>query len=147
MITDIETRAAPLRHQLRLFVPPLPSASRTVRECVIAFVDPHGSERDELIDFVTAVSEAVVNAIQHAATRELIDVTVGRDKDILIAEVTDHGRGFAPDARTKTATLPSDLLADHGRGLAIMRRYVDSCTIRSAPGSGTSVRLRKSVRP
>ncbi len=76
--------------------------------------------------------EALHNALRHSGAGQVC-VSLRTAPRRLVLEVTDHGRGFAPDA------------APGGLGLASMRERAaaagGSLTIRSAPGAGTVVRL------
>jgi signal transduction histidine kinase len=79
------------------------------------------------------VREALTNARQHSAARA-VRVTLGTDKDGLVVEVADDGRGFAAGA------------TDGGMGLSTMRERATmlggELEVSSEPGEGTRVRLR-----
>jgi stage II sporulation protein AB (anti-sigma F factor) len=131
--------------QLRLCVPPDPRLGGYVRQEVLAFAETQGIADDEVIDFVSAIGEALANAIEHACTSEPIEISawlLGEDR--LFASVRDRGVGFAPTERTVSRTLP-DAYAERGRGLPIMRRCSDIFSVRSAPGQGTRVTLGRYV--
>ena len=51
---------------LHLEIPPHPHLSRLVRERIGAFAAEQGVGGDELSDFLTALGEAIANAIEHA---------------------------------------------------------------------------------
>lgn len=131
---------------LRLRVPPDPRYGRYVRERVTTFASAHHIPHQDAAEFVTAVSEALANAIEHSRSPETIEIScwiVGDDQ--VIATVVDHGVGFeAPEVREPTLPEP---FAERGRGLPIMRRYTDLFSLRSTPGKGTSVVLGRFVRP
>jgi anti-sigma regulatory factor (Ser/Thr protein kinase) len=127
--------------QLRLFVLPDPKAGGYVRQAVIAFAQNQGILGDEVIDFVTAVGEALANAIEHSHTQEPIEIaawTLGKDR--LFASVRDRGVGFAATERMLKPPLPEGF-AERGRGLPIMRKCADVFSVRTAPGQGTRVTL------
>jgi len=127
--------------QLRLFVPPDPKLGGYVRRELIAFAELQGIGKPEVADFVAAIGEALANAIEHAHTREPIEISawlLGEDR--LFASVRDRGVGFAPSGPDRSLALP-DAYAERGRGLPIMRRYSDLFSIRSAPGEGTRITL------
>jgi anti-sigma regulatory factor (Ser/Thr protein kinase) len=126
--------------QLRLSVPPDAKLGGYVRREVIAFTEAQGIADDEVIDFVSAIGEALANAIEHAHTSEPIEVSAWMLDDRLFASVRDHGIGFATSERTLSPSLPESY-AERGRGLPIMRRCADVISVRSAPGKGTSVTL------
>ncbi len=131
---------------VRLRVPPDARYGRYVREHVTGFTRTHDVPDCDADEFVTAVSEALANAIEHSHSPETIEISCWlAGDDQLVATVIDHGIGFAADQAAVRSHLP-DLLSERGRGLPIMRRYTDVCSIRSAPGSGTSVTLGRYVR-
>lgn len=130
---------------LRLRVPPDPRYGRYVRERVTSFAGTHDVPEHDALEFVTAVSEALANAIEHSRSAETIEVScwlVGDDQ--LIATVVDYGVGFEGPVLGEPR-LPEPL-AERGRGLPIMRRFTDLFSVRSAPGKGTSVILGRYVR-
>ena len=132
--------------QLRLCVPPDPKLGGFVRQELMAFVEMQGIDKPGVTDFVTAVGEALANAIEHAHTREPIEISawlLGDDR--LFASVLDRGVGFAPVSRERSLALP-EAFAERGRGLPIMHRCSDIFSVRSAPGEGTRVTLGCYVR-
>ena len=127
--------------RLRFSVSPDPPIGVYVRNKVVAFAEAHDIGGDEVIDFVSAIGEALANAIEHARTREPIEIAIwllGTDR--LFASVSDKGIGFSPNDRPLDLLLP-DAFAERGRGLSIMRRCSDIFNVRSAPGQGTHVTL------
>ena len=131
---------------MRLYVPPDPKLGGYVRQEVIAFAETQGIDDADVTDFVAAIGEALANAIEHAHTREPIEITLwllGDDR--LFASVRDRGIGFAPTERALALTLP-EAYAERGRGLPIMRRCADVFSVRTAPGQGTRVTLGCYVR-
>ncbi len=82
------------------------------------------------------VQEAVNNALQHAAGKE-VTVAVGREGNCLVAEVGDDGKGF--DAGTA-------MDGTRGFGLSAMRERVSlaggDLEVRSDPGAGTRIVAR-----
>ena len=145
-MAGIEKRPTAPGAQLRLCVPPDPRLGGYVRQEVLAFAETQGIADDEVIDFVSAIGEAVANAIEHAGTNEPIEISawlLGEDR--LFASVRDRGVGFAPTEGMVSTTLP-DTFAERGRGLPIMRRCSDIFSVRSAPGQGTRVTLGRYVR-
>jgi anti-sigma regulatory factor (Ser/Thr protein kinase) len=127
--------------QLRLSVPPNPKFGIYIRKEVVAFAHRHGIDDNDVSDFVSAIGEAVANAIEHARTERPIEVSAWLlGDDCLYASVRDRGVGFTPDKRMLAKNL-ADASAERGRGLAIMRRLSDVLSVRSSPGHGTRVTL------
>lgn len=130
---------------LEVRVPPQPHLSRVVREGVGDFARKHHIGAEDLAEFLTALGEALANAIEHARVDEPISVEVRIDRDRIVATVRDSGVGFA----TEPAADPKlpDPQAERGRGLPIMRRCSDIFAVTSVPGMGTVVVVGRYLRP
>lgn len=139
-MTNDERRQRTRGAELRLSIAPDPKLGGSVRQAIVAFARDQSIEAPDLTDFVTAVGEALANAIEHSHTPEPIAIVVWVLDDRLFASVSDRGVGFQPNEQAQTASL-SDTYAERGRGLAIMRRFADVLSVRSSPGQGTRVTL------
>ena len=128
---------------LRIQIPPDARFSRAVRERITSFALEHAVTSHDAAEFVTAVAEAVANAVEHSRTRRTIEVTCELRAGRLSASIVDHGIGFALEA-LREPRVP-DPLAERGRGLPIMRQCTHFLAIDSAPGNGTSVTLGRYV--
>lgn len=101
----------------------------------------HDLSTEAVREFVTAIGEAVANAIEHSRA-EAIEVSCWVDSDDkLVASVADSGLGFAGPADNM---LPPPH-AERGRGLPLMRRYSDLFAIETEPGRGTRVLLGRKL--
>lgn len=127
---------------LNLRVPSDPRFARVVRERVIAFAKERRLDESSLRDFVTAIGEALANAIEHSRS-EAVEVTCWVDESAhIIATVSDFGRGFDQVPEGPLLPPPHE---ERGRGLPIMRRYSDVFSLTSAPGKGTKVLLARKL--
>jgi anti-sigma regulatory factor (Ser/Thr protein kinase) len=136
------TRPAGARATLRLRIPPRPKYGKYVRERIAAFVATRGIPIADSEEFISAVSEALANAIEHSRSKD-VEVScsiLGHER--LVATIVDHGIGFVSDVATR---LP-DPLAERGRGLPLMRRFTDDLAVTSTPGKGTAVTLGRTIR-
>jgi serine/threonine-protein kinase RsbW len=101
-----------------------------------------GVNEDSVADILLAASEACTNVVLHAgraATAYEVAATI--ENVGCRVEVTDAGDGWS-----QPRDEPDDgMLAESGRGFAVMRACVDDVTLRSAPGRGTSVVLDKRI--
>jgi stage II sporulation protein AB (anti-sigma F factor) len=133
--------------QLRLCVPVDPKMARVVRDQIRDFATGLGIAGADLIDFVTAIGEALANALVHARATAPIEISAWMgDGDQLCATVRDNGVGFtAPVAVAERTPLP-DQFAECGRGMAIMRCCTDRFSVESEPGKGTVVTLARYLR-
>ena len=115
------------------------------RMAVAAFISELNQTMDELSDVKTAVSEAVTNAIIHGYDNpeEKVHMTcriMGREVEIIVC---DTGRGIEDVARAMEpfyTTKPE--LERSGMGFAFMEAFMDEVQVQSAPGKGTSVRMK-----
>ena len=129
---------------LRLRVPAEARYGRRTRERVARFIADHRVSDDDAEAFLTAVSEALANAIEHSGTLGPIELSCRLAGRRLVATIVDDGAGFT--SKAPAAPKLPDPLAERGRGLAIMRRLTDHFEIRSLPGKGTSVILERTIR-
>ncbi len=126
-------------------IPPEPHLSRVVREGVTEFARSHGVNEDDLAHFLTALGEALANAIEHSRASQPIAVEVRVNAERVMAKISDEGIGFACGVSSNAADLPGGD-SERGRGLPIMRRCSDIFTIESTPGAGTAVVLGRYIR-
>jgi serine/threonine-protein kinase RsbW len=130
---------------LRLSIPPLPCFAATARRVFSKYAGFHRLAARDAENLVFALGEAIANAIQHADTRDAIEIRVSVEGDAVVARVADSGQGFAvPPAGH--VPLPS-VFAEDGRGFAIMQRCTDFLDVSSEPGSGTVVTMGRYRRP
>ena len=126
---------------VRLRLPSQPRFAQTVRDRLASFALTHGLAHDDARDFLTAVGEALANAMEHAHSSTWIDVSCRLiDDDKIVAAI-----GFSAQRAEPTMALPDDM-AERGRGLPIMRSCSDFFSVRSAPGKGTAVVLGRYLR-
>lgn len=107
-----------------------------------------GFDSDDALNMGLAVREAVINAILHGNKQDAslkVSVTLTSATRELKAKVKDHGNGFVPD-ETPDPTAGDNLLRTSGRGLLLMRAFVDDVTFRRWRG-GTEVVLIKRRPP
>ena len=119
--------------------------ARTTAACFAAQLDP---TLDEVNDVKTAVSEAVTNCIVHAYPDALGRVTMRLrlypDNSLEIV-VRDSGVGIEDVERARTPLFTTGSEERSGMGFTIMESFMDAVKVRSAPGKGTTVTLRKKV--
>ena len=127
--------------------------SRSVNEgfarvAVAAFIAELNPTMDELADVKTAVSEAVTNAIIHGYEEEIgkvrLSCTIEEDRIEIVVE--DTGRGIADVEQAKIpffTTKPE--LERSGMGFSFMEAFMDEVEVESAPGKGTTVKMRKQI--
>jgi serine/threonine-protein kinase RsbW len=114
----------------------------TVEEFVNYFAKDLGLNNDQLSSLLLAVTEATTNAIVHANkcdTSKLVSVDAHIEDSRLIVKVKDEGKGFDPSS-IPDPTEPENLLKDSGRGVYLMRVYMDEVRYNITP-TGTETIL------
>lgn len=101
-----------------------------------------------------AVRECVINAIKHGNTHDagkhvFVEFSTasppGEDaKTVLTIRVRDQGAGFDPDM-VADPLAPENLLKTSGRGIFLIRSFMDDVQLRSAPEGGMEVLMVKRV--
>ena len=126
----------------------LPENQAFARDAVAAFCLPLNPTLDMLSDVKTAVSEAVTNCTVHAyrGTAGIVTVECTTEDGVLHILIGDRGAGI-PDVNAALqpffTTLPSEERS--GMGFTIMESFMDSLKVRSAPGKGTTVTMRRQI--
>ena len=116
------------------------------RAAVAAFVSQLDPTLTELGDLKTAVSEAVTNAVVHAYPDSLGVVQLrarilpGGELELV---VKDKGVGIADVERARTPLYTTGGEERSGMGFTIMEGFMDRLRVRSAPGRGTTVTMRR----
>ena len=117
--------------------------ARSATACFAAQMDP---TLNELEDIKTAVSEAVTNAIIHAYPDTIGPVYLKVricSENLLELAIRDRGRGIADVKRARQPMFTTGGEERSGMGFTIMESFMDSVTVRSAPGRGTTVVMKK----
>ena len=103
---------------------------------------------DELGDIKTAVSEAVTNAIVHAYPDSIgqvvVKVRICPDQ-VLEVTVRDHGRGIPDIEKARQPMFTTGGEERSGMGFTIMESFMNQLAVKSAPGKGTTVTMRKRI--
>ena len=117
--------------------------ARTSAACFAAQLDP---TLEEINDVKTAVSEAVTNAIVHAYPDRLGKVHLRPrlyEAQSLQIQVRDWGVGIADVEQARTPLFTTGSEERSGMGFTIMESFMDEVRVKSTPGKGTVVTLRR----
>lgn len=117
----------------------------TVEEFVNYFAVDLGLDEEKINGLLLAVTEATTNAIIHGNKNnslKLVRIHVTVENSTLIIKIKDEGNGFDPSI-VPDPTNPENLLKDSGRGLYLMRVYMDELNINFTPeGTETILKLK-----
>jgi len=116
-----------------------------VEEAVLREARQMGFDEDELHNIGIAVREGMVNAVVHGNrynARKKVHVKVSRDPERLEIVIGDEGEGFDP-ANVPDPLANENLLRFSGRGVMLMRAFMDEFTVCLREPKGTEVRMVK----
>ena len=117
--------------------------ARAAAACFAAQMDP---TLEELGDIKTAVSEGVTNAIVHAYPESIGRVQLKLrlfPDNTLELTVKDWGVGISDPEKAREPLFTTGGADRSGMGFTIMESFTDSLRLRSVPGRGTTVTMRK----
>jgi len=141
-------------NEMKLRLPAKSVNEGVCRAVVSAFAAELNPTVEELGDLRCAVSEAVTNSIVHgykgadpATSYVYISVRLYTSREITV-EISDNGCGIADVTR---AMEPSYTTGDDGErcgmGFLVMQSFTDHLSVKSKLGRGTTVLMRKVLKP
>ncbi len=107
----------------------------TVEEFVNYFCKDLNLPDEKLANIFLAVTEATTNAIIHANkcdTNKKVTIDASLENSKLIIKIKDEGEGFDP-GNIPDPTETENLLKDSGRGVYLMRVYMDDLQYNKTP--------------
>lgn len=100
-----------------------------------------------------AIRESVINAIKHgnrndASKRVFVEfeTRVAVSAPELTIRVRDEGEGFDPDL-LQNPLAPENLLKSSGRGIFLIRNFMDDVQLHRVPEGGMEIRMVKRAQP
>ena len=110
---------------------------------------------DELAEIKTVISEAVTNSIVHGykslpegqVGNIYISVRLYENREVTV-EISDNGCGIEDVARARQPMFTTGEYGDRcGMGFLVMESFTDFLSVKSRPGKGTRVLMRKKLNP
>jgi serine/threonine-protein kinase RsbW len=112
-----------------------------------------GLDDDALHWVGVAIRESVINAIKHGnksdASKHVFvefETVVEAEVPELAIRVRDEGDGFDPETVANPLD-PENLLKSSGRGIFLIRNFMDDVRLQRAPEGGMEIRMVKRVQP
>jgi serine/threonine-protein kinase RsbW len=101
-----------------------------------------------------AVRESVINAIKHGNANdtgkrvhvEFTPLDTSDPPPGIVIRVRDEGPGFDPSTLPDPLA-PENLLKASGRGIFLIRSFMDDVILQRAPEGGMEIRMTKRVQP
>ncbi len=110
-----------------------------------------GLDEDQSHWVSVAVRESVINAIKHGnehdeSKRVIVEFTSlpPHAPEELVIRVADQGSGFDPE-EVADPLAPENMLKSSGRGIFLIRSFMDDVRLQRAPDGGMEVRMVKRV--
>lgn len=142
-----------IRGFVTLHIPSQFGYLRVLRQSILDTSVRAGLSEFDAAQLEMAVDEACANIIEHSYGRlpkdkadAGIHVNLFQQKDCVVVEIFDHGKGFDFDAHKEID--PETYLDEgneRGLGMYIIRRFVDEVSYERATPSGNRLRLVKNV--
>ena len=129
----------------RLVLPSHIEAVADAAAAVTDFIRRCGVSDEAAFGIEMAVREAVTNATVHGNQEDeakSIEVVINCHGNELEIEVIDQGEGFDP-TDIPDPTDPANLMKTSGRGIFLMRNFMDEIQWSARPEGGTAVRMIK----
>ena len=106
-----------------------------------------GFDGDDSLNISLAVREAATNALIHGNGRDetkSVQVVFGVAEGSISVDIEDQGTGFNPDDVDDPRD-PTNVGRTSGRGIFLMRSFMDAVTFSKSNSDGMHVRMHKQV--
>jgi serine/threonine-protein kinase RsbW len=116
-------------------------------ELVLRVAAELGFDEDDANQIGMAVRECMVNAVVHGNRynkNKKVHLQIERSTEALVVTIGDEGEGFDINSLPDPLS-PENLLKQSGRGLLLVRAFMDEFDLHPRPGGGTEVRLVKKL--
>ena len=118
-----------------------------LEEYIINIANDSNLNKDKINNLALSFSEAISNSMLHGNKldkNKTVTITVTVDENMLSISLKDEGKGFdiksVPDP-----TQPENILKDSGRGIHIMKNFLDDLKYNFTP-TGTEITLVLSLK-
>ena len=140
-------------NELKLRLPAVSVNEAVARSVISAFCAELDPSVEELGDLRCAISEAVTNCIVHAYRGRTddcyiyISVRLYDNREVSV-EISDNGCGIEDLALARTPAFTTGNSGERcGMGFLVMESFTDYLGVKSRPGKGTTVLMRKNLKP
>jgi serine/threonine-protein kinase RsbW len=114
---------------------------------VVKEAEKAGFDEDEQLQIGMAIRECMVNAVVHGNRynkNKQVHLEIDRSKETLSVVIGDEGAGFDINSLPDPLA-PENLLRQSGRGILLIKAFMDEFDLHPRPGGGTEVRLVKNL--
>ena len=117
----------------------------SAEELALGIAQRAGFDDDDLMKIGMAVRESMVNAVVHGNrynAHKKVRFSVGHNAERFTVRVADEGEGFEVESLPDPLA-PENLMRTSGRGIFLIRSFMDEFDIRRSEGGGMEVTLVK----
>jgi serine/threonine-protein kinase RsbW len=117
----------------------------SAEELALGIAERAGFDDDDLMKIGMAVRESMVNAVVHGNrynTHKKVRFSVWRHEERYTVRIADEGEGFDPESLPDPLA-PENLMRTSGRGIFLIRSFMDEFDIRRGERGGMEVTLVK----
>ena len=117
----------------------------SAEELALGVAQRAGFDDDDLMKIGMAVRESVVNAVVHGNrynANKKVRFSVGHNAERFTVKIADEGEGFDFDLLPDPLA-PENLMRTSGRGIFLIRSFMDEFELRHLEPGGTEVTLVK----
>jgi serine/threonine-protein kinase RsbW len=140
---DLDSQSKTIHQVLDSTLESVDKAERAVLE--LARESGFGEEDQDRIGM--SVRECMVNAVVHGnrySSHKKVELSLSRTPERLIIRIADQGEGFNPEELPDPLS-GENLLRHSGRGIFLMKAFMDDLQVRRLEPAGTEVTLVKNV--
>ena len=137
-----------MQNRMELHFSSCPQNESFARVAIAAFAVQLNPTLPEMADIKTAVSEAVTNAIVHAYPNQLGKIVMKLrllENQTLELVIRDWGCGMEDVEQARQPLFTTGGEERSGMGFTIMESFMNQLVVKSAPGKGTTVTMRKRI--
>ena len=119
----------------------------SAEELAVGMAERAGVDEDDLMKIGMAVRESVVNAVVHGnrySAHKKVRFSVAANGERFTVQISDAGEGFDFGA-IPDPLAPENLLRTSGRGIFLIRSFMDDFQMRHLESGGTEVTLIKNL--
>jgi serine/threonine-protein kinase RsbW len=127
-------------------VPSDPGILPELEEYIIGIAKEINLDETKINSLALSFSEAISNCMRHGNRydkNKTVTITVTTNENKMVISLKDEGRGFDLNS-VPDPTKPENILKDSGRGIHIMRNFLDDLSYNFTP-NGTEVKLVISI--
>ncbi len=117
----------------------------SAEELIVGIAERSGFSDEDVMKIGMAIRESMVNAVVHGNrynANKKVRLAVSSNEGRLTVRIADQGEGFAFE-NLPDPLAPENLMRTSGRGIFLIRSFMDEFDIRRVEPSGTEVTLVK----